>query len=49
MVWACFMNEDKIQKKIFNMKVLGICPKLKPSLRWKQQVRKDITQREGRL
>lgn len=49
MVWACFTNEDKIPKKVFNMNVLGICPKLKPSLRWKQQVRKDITQKEGRL
>lgn len=49
MAWACFMNEDKIPKKVFNMTVLGICPKLKPTLRWKQQVRKDITQNEGRL
>jgi hypothetical protein len=30
------------------MKVKGKCPRGKLSTRWKQQVKKDVTQREGR-
>jgi hypothetical protein len=42
------MKKERIPKKILDMKVKGkwSCGRLKS--RWEQQVRKDITQREGR-
>jgi hypothetical protein len=44
------MNEERIPKKVLNMKVKKRkCPRLKvPRSRWEQQVRKDVTQKEGR-
>jgi hypothetical protein len=33
--------------KVLNMKVKGKCPRGKMRSRWEQQVRKDVTQREG--
>jgi hypothetical protein len=38
----------RIQKKALNMKVKGKCSKGRMRSRWEQQVRKDITQKEGR-
>jgi hypothetical protein len=34
--------------KISDMKLKGKFPRGRPKSRWEQQVRKDITQREGR-
>jgi hypothetical protein len=33
------MNEQRIPKKVFNMKVKGKYPNGRPRLRWEQQVR----------
>jgi hypothetical protein len=38
------VNEQKILKKVFNMKVKGECPRGRSRSRWEQQVRKDVTQ-----
>jgi hypothetical protein len=35
--------------KVLNMKVKVKCPRRKVRSRWEQQVRKDVTQREGRM
>jgi hypothetical protein len=39
------MNE-RIQKKVQNMKAKGKQSKGRPRSRWEQQVRKDVTERE---
>jgi hypothetical protein len=36
------MNEERIPKKVLNMKLKGKCPRMRPRPRW-QQVRKDVT------
>jgi hypothetical protein len=38
------MNEERIPKKISNMKVKGKCPRGRLTSRWQQQVRKAVTQ-----
>jgi hypothetical protein len=40
--------EERIPQIFFNMKVKGKCPSGRPRSRWEQQVRKDVTQREGK-
>jgi hypothetical protein len=42
------MNKERIPKKVLYLKVKGKCPRGRPRSRWKQQVRKDVRQREGR-
>jgi hypothetical protein len=42
------MNEEIIPKKVLNMKVKGKCSGGRPKLRWEEQVRKAVTQKEGR-
>jgi hypothetical protein len=42
------MNEERIPKKVLNMKVKGRHSRGRPRSRGEQQVRKDVTQREGR-
>jgi hypothetical protein len=39
----------RITKKVFNMKVKGKHPRGRLRSRWEQQVRTDITQKEGRI
>jgi hypothetical protein len=41
------MNEERIPKKVLNMNMTGKHPRGRPRSRKKQQVRKDVTQREG--
>jgi hypothetical protein len=42
------VNEDRIPKTVLNTKVKGKCPRGTSRSRWEQQVRKYVTQREGR-
>jgi hypothetical protein len=42
------MNKDRIPKKSLNMKVKGKCPRGRLISGLEQQVRKDVTQKEGR-
>jgi hypothetical protein len=42
------MNEEKISNEVLNMRVKGKCPRGRPRSRWEQQVRKDVTKKEGR-
>jgi hypothetical protein len=42
------MKEQRILKKVFNIKVKGKRQRGRPRSRWKQQVRKNVTQEEGR-
>jgi hypothetical protein len=39
------MNKERIPKKILKKKVKGKCPRGRPRSRWKQYVRKDVTQK----
>jgi hypothetical protein len=47
MTFGHFKNEDRIPKKILNMKLKGKQPREKSNLWWEQQVRKHVRQKEG--
>jgi hypothetical protein len=40
------MNEDRLPKKVLNMKAEGTFPRGRQISRWEQQVRKDVTQKQ---
>jgi hypothetical protein len=42
------MNENRIPKKILNIRVKGKFPRERPISKLVQQIRKDVTQQEGR-
>jgi hypothetical protein len=42
------MNEERIPNKVLNMTVKGKCPRGRLRSRMEQEVRKDVTQKEGR-
>jgi hypothetical protein len=43
-----FKNEERILKNVLNLKVNRKCPRGGSRSRWEQQVRKPVTQEEGR-
>jgi hypothetical protein len=48
MVCACFKSEERIPRKVFNVKIKGKCSRGSLRSKWEQKVKKDVTQMEGK-
>jgi hypothetical protein len=42
------MNEERIPENVLNMEIKWKQPRGRQRLRWEQQIRKNVTQKEGR-
>ena len=49
MEWACFKNEQRIQRTVFNITTKTLSTRGRQMPRWEQHVRKNVSQKDRRM